>query len=358
MYYVLLLSILSKNLKRGELMERNNVVNVKRGTSIESSHQVHLAVVDSNGDLLHYVGEPNGKVYARSSMKPIQAIPIVETGAADYYQFSDADLSLCTASHNGEAMHTERVLSILKRIGIEDTTLQCGTHIPRWQDTYKNLILNNKEVTPLYNNCSGKHTGMLATAKFMGESLEDYYAKDHPVQQRIVQAVSEVCDYPQEEIEIGIDGCGVPVHGLPLERLAYGFARMATPEILGEKRSSAVSRITNAMMEAPEMVGGTNRFCSDFMKAGQGRFFGKAGAEGVYCIGDTKTGLGIAAKVADGNGRAVYPAVMEAITQLGLLTNDQIEQLKEYHHPKLRNARDEIIGELVPVFQLQSALAY
>ncbi|MFD1037397.1 asparaginase [Virgibacillus byunsanensis] len=335
-------------------MESSNLVNVQRGNHIESSHQVHIAVVDSNGTLLHHAGNPKGKVYARSSMKPLQAIPIVETGAADHYRFSDADLSLCTASHNGEAMHTERVLSILERVGLEDNKLQCGTHIPRWQDTYKNLILNNKDVTPLYNNCSGKHTGMLATAKFMGEPIETYYSENHPVQQRIIQVISEMCDYSKEEIEIGIDGCGVPVHGLPLDRLAYGFSRMANPKTLGDQRQNTVRRITKAMTEAPEMVGGTNRFCSDFMTVGEGRFFGKAGAEGVYCIGDTETGIGIAAKVADGNGRAVYPAVMEVLVQLELLTNDQIEQLEEYYHPKLRNARNEIIGELIPTFQLKS----
>ncbi|ASK62515.1 L-asparaginase [Virgibacillus phasianinus] len=334
-------------------MENNNLVKVRRGNQIESRHHVHIAVVDSKGNLLHHAGNPDGKVYARSSMKPIQAIPIVETGAADYYEFSDADLSLCTASHNGEDMHTDRVLSILKRVGLEDTALNCGTHIPRWQDTYKELILNGKEVTPLYNNCSGKHTGMLATAKFMDEPIDTYYLPDHPVQQRILQAISDTCDYPKDEIEIGIDGCGVPVHGLPLDRLAYGFARMATPASFGNERKKTVQRITNAMMAAPEMVGGTNRFCTDFMAAGNGRFFGKAGAEGVYCIGDIETGLGIAVKVADGNGRAVYPAAMEVLVQLGLLNDDQIEQLTAYHHPKLHNARKEVIGELIPAFQLK-----
>ena len=341
-YYIY--TLLSKNLNWGEL--------------IESSHLVHMAVVDSGGNLLHHTENTVGKVYARSSMKPLQAIPIVETGTADYYNFSNADLSLCTASHNGEDMHTDRVLSILKRVGLEDNMLKCGTHIPRWQDTYKNLIINNKEVTPLYNNCSGKHTGMLATAKFMGEPIEKYYSRDHPVQQRIIQVISEMCDYPKENIEIGIDGCGVPVPALPLEHLAYGFARMADPKSLSEERQGTVRRITKAMTEAPEMVGGTNRFCTDFMSVGGGRFFGKAGAEGVYCIGDSQTGLGIAAKVEDGNGRAVYPAIMEALAQLELLTNEQIEKLKEYHHPKLRNSRNEVIGELVPIFQLKNAIGF
>ncbi|WP_245835777.1 asparaginase [Virgibacillus ndiopensis] len=339
-------------------MEDNNLVKVQRGNHMESCHQINVAVVNADGELLHQVGNTQEKIYARSSMKPFQAIPIVETGAADYYHFSDADLSLCTASHNGETMHTDRVLSILDKVGLDDTYLGCGTHIPRWRDTYKNLILNGEEVTPLYNNCSGKHTGMLATVKYMGESTENYYEIDHPIQQRIRKVISEMCSYPSDEIVIGIDGCGVPVHALPLDRLAHGYAKMVNPKSLREERRTSVERITTAMTTAPEMVGGTNRFCTDFMLAGKGRFIGKAGAEGVYCIGDKETGLGIAVKVVDGNGRAVYPAAMEVLIQLGLLSDDQIENLKEYHHPKLFNARNEVIGELIPSFNLKNALAF
>ncbi|MFC4322442.1 asparaginase [Litchfieldia salsa] len=336
-------------------MESINLVKVRRGNHIESVHRGHVAVVDSNGNLMNFAGNPYGKVYARSSMKPVQTIPLIETGAADTYEFSDADLSLCCASHNGESMHTDRVLEILKRIGLKDNSLQCGTHPPRWEETYKKLIREGKEITPLYNNCSGKHTGMLATAKYMNEPIETYYRVDHPVQQRILTAVSEICDYPKEDIEIGIDGCGVPVHGLPLINLAFGYAVMANPEKLNKKRAETVKRITNAMIAAPEMVGGTNRFCTDFMKTGKGRFFGKAGAEAVYCIGDKETGLGIAIKVEDGNGRAMYPVAVEVLNQLGLLTEHQIEDLMNHYKPKLRNARKEEIGQLIPDFTLQKA---
>jgi L-asparaginase II len=336
-------------------MNSTKLVNVTRGNLIESSHKGHVAVVDRKGQLLFYAGNPDSKVFARSSMKPIQAIPVVETGAVDHYKFSDADLSLCCASHNGEKMHTNRVLSILARAGMEDTSLKCGTHIPRWQDTYKELIMDGKEVTSLYNNCSGKHTGMLATAKHMNEPIENYFDLNHPVQQRILTAVSEMTEYPKEDIEIGIDGCGVPVHGLPLERLAYGYAKMANPDGLPENRRNSIKRITEAMVREPEMVGGTGRYCTDFMRVGQGRFIGKAGAEGVYCIGDHEMGIGIAIKIEDGNGRAVYPVAVEVLKQLNFLTEQQIEELMNHYRPKLRNARNEVIGELVADFKLQNA---
>ncbi|GGB31952.1 asparaginase [Virgibacillus dakarensis] len=337
-------------------MENRDLIEAKRGKEVESYHHMNIAVVDSKGDLLYHLGDPEHKIYARSSMKPLQAIPLVETGAADYYYFSDADLALCTASHNGEPMHTDRVISILKRAGLDDSYLRCGIHNPRWEDTYRKLILEGKEITSLYNNCSGKHSGMLVTAKYMGESTEKYYELEHPVQQRILSVISEVCDYPKSEIAIGVDGCGVPVHALPIKNLAYGFARMAKPNIFDDKRKYAVECITNAMVSAPEMVGGTNRFCTDFMRAGKGRFFGKAGAEGVYCIGDKETGLGIAVKVLDGNGRASSPAAVEVLAQLGLLNNNQLDQLKKWHYPKLFNTRDEVIGELNPIFQLNKTV--
>lgn len=329
------------------------LVDVHRGNRVESSHYGHIAVVNSEGKLLYSVGNPHRVTYARSSVKPLQAIPVVETGAADHYELSEQDLSLCCASHSGEAQHTDRVLEILGRADINESFLQCGTHIPHAHDTYKKLIATGKELTPLYNNCSGKHTGMLVTAKHNGETLEDYYLLNHPVQQRIIQVISEVTDYPIEKIEIGTDGCGVPVHALPLERLAYGFARMARPDSLGEVRAKAANQITSAMMKYPEMVGGTGRFCTDFMKAANGRLFGKAGAEAVYLAGDRETGIGIAVKIEDGNGRAVYPAVLEVLRQLGFLNEDQMNSVMHHYRPALRNARQETIGELVPSFTLQ-----
>ena len=331
------------------------LVKVSRGDMVESLHRGHVAVVNSKGELLYSLGNPQEVVYARSSMKPIQAIPIVETGAAEHYNFDHADLSLTCASHNGEDQHTNRVQSILDRAELGYSDLQCGTHNPRWPDTYEALIKANGEVTSIYNNCSGKHSGMLATAKHMNESISDYYKMDHPVQQRIMEAISDVTEVSKEDIAIGIDGCGVPVHGIPLHNLALGFAKLANPVQLSAKRQEAIHKITTAMMKAPEMVGGTERFCSDFMRVLDGRMFGKAGAEGVYCIGDKETGIGIAIKIEDGNGRATSPAAVEVLSQLGLLTEHQKEQLADYHHPTLKNARKEKIGELLPDFTLGHA---
>jgi L-asparaginase II len=336
-------------------MDAEHLVDVIRGNLVESEHWGHIAVVNSNGDVLYSNGNPNRVTFARSSMKPLQAIPIVETGAASAYQLDPADLSLACASHNGENQHTDRVKTILSKLDLTPSNLKCGTHPPRWQETYEELMKSGTEITAEYNNCSGKHSGMLATAIHMGESVEDYYKTDHPVQQRIMEVISDLAEVPVDEIEIGIDGCGVPVHGIPLKNLALSFAKMANPSSQPEKRRLAIEQVTSAMIAAPEMVGGTNRFCSDFMRIEEGRMFGKAGAEGVYCIGDLVTGLGIAIKIEDGAGRATSPVAVEVLEQLGILTVKQKGLLHDYHYPKLKNCRDEVIGELRPVFKLKNA---
>lgn len=335
-------------------MGAERLVDVIRGGIVESEHWGHIAVVNSEGKLIYSIGDPNRLTFARSSMKPLQAIPIVETGAADFYKLSQADLSLACASHNGEDQHTNRVRAILKDLELTIDSLKCGTHPPRWQEKYEELMKSGEDISAVYNNCSGKHSGMLTTAKFMGESLEDYYKTDHPVQKRIIEVISDLCEIPKVEIEIGIDGCGVPVHGIPLKKIALGFAKLANPSAFPNKRKEAIERVTSAMMAEPEMVGGTNRFCTDFMKTEEGRMFGKAGAEGVYCIGDIETGLGIALKIEDGNGRATAPVAIEVLTQLNLLNEKQRELLQEYHYPQLKNARQEVIGQLRPCFKLKN----
>ncbi len=326
---------------------------VYRGGRMESSHSGHIAVVNSNGKLLHFVGDPYRITYARSSVKPIQAIPVLETGAADKFGLTDIDLAVICSSHNGEPQHTDRVLSILNKAEIGVETLQCGTHIPLAMDVYEKMIREGKELTPLYNNCSGKHAGMLLTAKHMGEPLEDYHKPEHPVQQRILKVISVIAEYQIAKIVIGIDGCGAPVHAMPLEQLAYSFARLANPKTLGNERAMVIKRITTAMTDYPEMVGGTGRFCTDFMKVAKGRLFGKLGAESVYLIGDKKSGIGIAIKIEDGSYRALYPTALEVLKQLNILTGGQLKQLMSYYMPRLKNARGEEVGKIIPSFELQ-----
>lgn len=325
---------------------------VYRGEHLESTHDLHVAVVNNKGELLYSYGNPNRLTFPRSSMKPFQAVPLVETGAADRFHYSQLELSLSCASHSGEKIHRDTVLNILSRLGLAEDALQCGTHIPRDMESYKQLIRDGLELTPVFSNCSGKHSGMLATAVHMKEDVSAYREIFHPVQQRILDVIEDICEIPKEQIQLSVDGCGVPVHQLPLNQVALGFARLADP--VGN-HSSALEMIRNSMMMYPEMVGGTDRFDTDLMRVFKGRIVAKAGAEAVQCLGLVEEGIGIAIKVEDGGARATSVAAMEVIKQLGLGNEQIYEALEDYVHTPVLNARNDRIGVVKPNFVLNKA---
>ncbi|MEH7334485.1 asparaginase [Neobacillus drentensis] len=247
-------------------------------------------------------------------------------------------------------MHRDSVLNSLAKIGLAEEALQCGTHISRDHESYKQLIREGKELTPVFSNCSGKHSGMLATAVHLKEDVAGYREIHHPVQQRILDVIKDICEVPKNEIKLSVDGCGAPVHQVPLNQMALGYARLAKPA--GE-HASALELIRNAMIKHPEMVGGKNRFDTDLMNILNGRIVSKAGAEAVQCIGLVEEGIGISIKVEDGGERAVSVAAMEVLKQLGLV-NEQINQtLKDYAHAPVFNARNDRIGVIKPNFILE-----
>ncbi|AWB43631.1 L-asparaginase [Paenibacillus sp. CAA11] len=332
----------------------SQAIQVYRGSYLESTHHIHVAVVHASGKLLYAYGDPYRRTFPRSSMKPFQAVPLIETGAAQAYSYSASDISLSCASHSGEVIHRSAVLDILSRAHLEEEDLQCGTHEPRDKESYKQLIREGKELTPVFSNCSGKHSGMLVTALYMGEDIKTYREVTHPVQQRILKVISDVCDIPAEEIELSVDGCGVPVHRLPLYNTALGFARLAQPEEqVSAGRAAALSTIREAMTAHPEMVAGTKRLDTDLMRAFGGRVVAKVGAEGVQCMGITDLGIGIAIKTEDGTARAAGVAAMEVLRQLGVADEAAYEKLKDYAHAPVYNARNEVIGVIEPNFILE-----
>ncbi|MGG1675270.1 asparaginase [Neobacillus sp. NRS-1170] len=323
---------------------------VYRGEHLESTHDLHVAVVNNEGKLLFSYGNPSRFTFPRSSMKPFQAVPLVETGAAERFNYTQSELALSCASHSGEKIHRDSVLNILAKIGLAEEALQCGTHIPRDHESYKQLIREGKELTPVFSNCSGKHSGMLATAVHMKEDVAGYREIHHPVQQRILDVIEDICEVPKNEIKLSVDGCGAPVHQLPLNQMALGYARLAKP-VGGH--ASALENIKNAMVKHPEMVGGKNRFDTNLMNTFNGRIVSKAGAEAVQCIGLVEEGLGIAIKVEDGGERAVSVAAMEVLKQLGLVNEQIYQTLKDYAHAPVFNARNDRIGVIMPNFILE-----
>ncbi|MEW9124071.1 MAG: asparaginase [Thermotaleaceae bacterium] len=328
------------------------VAKVYRGDLMDLSHIGHIAVVDFNGKILYSYGDPYRVTYARSSAKPIQAIPVLESGAVEAYGITDREAALFCASHSGENFHVEGVRSILSKAGLTDGRLQCGTHLPIAEYAAEQLKVQGLEPETVHCNCSGKHAGMLITAQYLREPLESYYEAAHPVQGRIMKTLSEICEYEKEKIITAIDGCGVPVHAMPLYKFAQGFARLSKPEIFESKRKRAIERIIEAMTAYPEMVGGTDRICTDLMKLCGDRIFAKSGAGAYYAIGLKGKGIGITFKIEDGGKGIVYPVVLETLCQLEIISSEELSRLEKYYPAKTRNHKGEIVGETKVEFKL------
>ncbi|MGH9826751.1 MAG: asparaginase, partial [Blastocatellia bacterium] len=336
-------------------------------------HQGSIVAVEPDGRIVARLGDESMTVSTRSCIKPIQAIPLVTSGAADRFNISSRELAVVCASHEGEPIHTDTVARILARIGLSESALLCGAHRPYSEETAVRIEREGRHFTQLHNNCSGKHSGMLATAVHTSTALEDYVSPDHPVQRNIQSLLCRIAGLTRS-IPVATDGCSAPTFGVPLASLALAFSRLinpwtagetktqdpaGTPEsVLGGDESLAAKWIVAAMTAHPEMVGGTRgRLDTDLMRAAKGKLISKIGAEAVHAVGVLPSarfprGLGLAVKIQDGSKRALHSVVVEALKQLGVLEDDELAFLESYHHPELTNHRKIVVGEIRPVFEL------
>jgi L-asparaginase II len=289
-------------------------------------------------------------MYARSAVKPLQALPLMEDGAADRFDLSSAELALCCASHSGEMRHVDAVQSLLRKIGASEEALACGPHPPFHEPSAQALREAGQEPSRLHNNCSGKHAGMLALARHHGWPLVGYQLLEHPVQQRMLKEVARWTEVAPDEILTAVDGCGVATFGAKLRDFALGFARFASAARRGD---SGPARIVAAMTRNPEYVGGSGRFCTELMRAAAGRLFVKVGAEGVFLAGAPGAELGVAVKVEDGAQRAAEPALIAVLRGLSLLTDDELAGLGRFMEPILRNTRNEEVGMIRAALRLE-----
>lgn len=337
------------------------LVEVWRGPIIESVHRGHLAAVDGSGETVAELGSPGMVTYFRSSSKAFQAIPVVASGAADRFGFTEKEIALACGSHSGEPMHVETARAMLEKIGMDESALRCGAHEPFSVEVARELIRRGQEPSALQNNCSGKHAAMLGLARHFDAPAASYDQWGHPVQQAVAKVISEFCDIPINELKIGVDGCGVPVFGLPVRSMALGYARLISPDGRFDSATrDACRRIVNAMINFPEMIGGSkDRLDTELIKAGKGRLVSKIGAEGVYTVGvlpsaEWPQGLGLALKIDDGDDRrARPPAVIEALKQLNVLADDDLAALSDYVPIPITNRRGERVGEVRAAFSLK-----
>ena len=318
-------------------------IEVWRGDTIESRHRLHIAVYDGSGAMRAHSGNPGQVTFARSAIKPLQALPLIDDDVMTRYGFNDTELALACASHSGEMRHVEGVRSMLRKIDLDEDDLACGAHEPFNDAASRALRERGEEPGRVHNNCSGKHAGMLALASAHGWQTQGYHEADHPVQQRMLRELCEWTDVADVDIGIAVDGCGVATFALPISGLALAFARLAGS---AREHHGAAARVVAAMITSPEMVGGTGRLCTQLMRVTGGRVFAKVGAEGLYCAGIPGAELGLAIKVEDGAKRAAEPALIAVLRVLGLLTDEETAALDGFAQPIIYNTRREEVGEL------------
>lgn len=342
-----------------------------RGRLVEATHYGSIAIVDSNGKLLASYGDHHMVAFLRSSGKPFQVLPFVEHGGVEHYKYTPSELSLSCASHDGARIHLEAVKALQNKIRITENDLQCGGHLPSDSEMLREFITHKTIPTHNVNNCSGKHTTMLAYAKMRGDSLENYLDIEHPIQQEILIAVSEMCKIDLEKIELGVDGCSAPNFAMPLYNAALGMARLCDPHELTETRASACNKITSAMTTHPEMISNYGEFDCELMKTCEGKVVTKQGAEGFQIVGimpgvlaKDSLGVGIAFKVMDGDSSSmnaalesitkVRPAVtLEILRQLNVLNEKQLNALAKFGPEKnIKNYAGKTTGKSNPVFKL------
>lgn len=322
------------------------VAKVYRSQIVESVHRGSWVIVDAQGRIAASQGDPYLKTFFRSAAKPIQALPIVESGAADRFGFTDAELAVMCASHSGEPEHIQTVTSILNKLGLDHHALQCGVHPPRDQKSLQALIQAGEKPNQLYNNCSGKHAGMLALSMYHHWDLNNYIEIDHPLQQLVLSYISDFCGVEREQMALGIDGCGVPVFGFSIYNMALAWARLADPSGLSPERAGAVQRITEAMRSYPILTAGTGELTADLMRAYlQYKLVAKSGAEAVYCLTLPDRGWGLALKIEDGSSRAVAAVLLAILDKLGYIGDSNI--LEAYRPQLVRNHRGRVVGEIV-----------
>lgn len=324
------------------------LVEVLRGGVVESAHRGAVAVYDADGKPVLEIGDTERPVFPRSAVKAIQALPFVESGAADAYGFGERELALACASHSGEPEHVELARSMLAKAGLDETALECGAHWPSSHEATIALARSGGSPGALHNNCSGKHSGFLCTCRHLGIEHRGYVRADHREQEMVREAMESVTGAVHDADHRGIDGCSIPTYAVPLRSYALGFARMATGSGLPPQRAKAAQRLLQACMAEPFLVAGTGRADVALMQAAPGRIFVKTGAEGVYCAAVPELGLGIALKCDDGAGRGAEVMIAAILAKLFETDEALAAKLAELANPPIDNRVGLKVGALRP----------
>ena len=332
-------------------------IRVWRGPILESRHRVQAVACSADGRIEAGTERADLVTTFRSSAKPFQLLSLVERGYTDRWDLSDEHLAIMAASHTGSAYHVALVREILHRLGLTERHLACGYHEPLDDASLAALRADPAGRTALYNNCSGKHAGMLALTLAEGWPVEGYQGADHPLQQLMRRTVAEMCGLATDQLAVATDGCSASVFGLPLASMARAYARFAAADPAGNARERALHRIRSAMSAHPVAVGGHGRFSTLLMQRTGGRMVAKGGAEGLECVALPARGLGLAIKCEDGQARAQAPATLAFLEQLGELSAEELVRLGDARRPVVKNHAGLEVGSLEAVVEVLSPSA-
>jgi L-asparaginase II len=321
-------------------------VEVTRGQLVESVHRVAACAVDAKGSVLYRAGNIDVPVYLRSAAKPFIAAAIIESGADRAFGLEEREIAVIAASHSGEAMHVQAARSILTKIGMDETALQCGIHYPYDEASATELRRSGEPPSTLHNNCSGKHAGILALCKLIGADPATYLLAENPAQQRILEFCARLSDDDAATWPVATDGCGIPVYATSLRHAARSFARFGSLTDLRDDDARALRIVRDAMVAHPEYVAGTGQLDTELMISGGKTLVAKAGAEGVHGVAAIALGYGYASKVLDGSARARGPTTIGALRSLGVLDVRQEAGLARFGRPNVYNRAGYAVGEI------------
>lgn len=322
------------------------LVEAIRGNLIESFHRGVVCIVDENKKVLYSTGDIHQICYPRSAMKLLQVIALIECGAAAHYNFNDAELAVMCGSHNAEPMHIETVKSILQKIDLSPEYLQCGAHFPMMQQDYLPMYKNGIEASDIHNNCSGKHAGFLALCKFNNWSTQDYLLAEHPAQQLIKKVCSEMYECDIHDMHYAIDGCSAPIYSVSVYHQAIGYMNLVNKRNKSQQRADACAKVVQAVSRHPEMVAGTQRYCTDMMKRCSHEVIGKTGAEGIFCMAFVNTVWGVCIKIDDGKMQPQYNVAQTILEQSHLFDTTDMIALQSYSKCDIKNWNQKTSGVL------------
>jgi L-asparaginase II len=334
-----------------------NLAEITRGTLVESVHQGNVAVVDADGTLIAFGGDPNARAFFRSSAKPFQALPLMVNGAADAFGFSTEEIALSTASHDSTDRHQTIAASMLEKANLSEADLMCGFSPPFDEEEKARVTLGLEEATAIKCECSGEHAGMLAACRHKGWPTADYVSPDHPLQQEILAFVAAGCGLSPSDLELATDGCSIPTFGAPIRAFAQAYAVIADPEgarwDAEDTHRTALVRLREAMLLHPELISGDDADDTNIMRITEGRVVAKLGAEGMLCLAIPGHRLGVAIVDAGGSRRSLGPAAVAVLEELGLEDDSTLQILRKRLCPPIESFAGEAIGETRPALHLE-----